>query len=278
MKLDLNKPWVLRLVSQSSTANGCSFIRGVLLHTIWNAIIWIAAITGSCIAAVALIGSAYMWFHEPSFFGSEFPNRMTYFGETTSDFILAILVFCGGLIWAAAAILGTFGVVIWLLVNGLIVAHPAMSTVARKAWSAVTPSETFQQAASAWYHKFCPELEFILPAGYEGYKVGARVAKREVHWTPEGDEQVITWPEGTIMKTELKGNRLDLYILWDASVDSLNKHYDHPEIQAEFDSPEELEQERQEAIRLRWSWNDYRLWFGSDEEDLKLVEEISSPV
>lgn len=276
MKLDLNKSWVLRLVSQSSTANGCSFIRGVILHTIWNVIIWIAAVTGASLLAVALGVGAYMWFHEPTFFGSEFPDRLGYFGQATSDMILAIVVFCGGLVWAIAGVLGVIGVVIWLLINGLVAAHPAVSSAAGKVRDAITPSNTFQEAVSAWYHKFCPEIEFILPDGYETYKVGARIARRNVSWTPDGEEQVITWPEGTITSMSVEGARIDLDILWDEVVVAMNDYYDNPEVKEEYNSPEELELARKYSLALRNC--DYRLWFGSDNSEFKIVEETSSPV
>ena len=279
MKLDLNKPWILKLVNQNSTVNGCSFIRGVILRTIWTAFLWVAGVALGSLVCMALIGGAYMWFHEPTYFLSGYPDRLLYFGESWMAYSWALLSFLGGLCWAVAIAAGIVGGIIYGMVQGLTASSPTIATITGKVWKAITPSENFQEAVSAWYHKFCPEIEIILPKGYEGYVVGARVAKRDVSWTDD-DEQVITWPEGTIMRTELKGNHLGVYILWDASVDFLNKHYDDPTVQAEFDTPEELEQERQDAICERWTWNDRHIWFGGhdpDDEFKLLVEENDSP-
>ena len=275
MKLDLNKPWIMKLVSQNSTVNGCSFIRGVILHTIWKAILWTVGVTLGSILFAALLGGAYMWFHEPAYFYAGFENRMTYFGTDWIAFSWALLCFLGGIIWGVSTFLVLLFSGLWLIVQGIGAAHPTMSSVAGKVWDAVTPSDTFQEAVSAWYHKFCPTLEIILPDAFLGYKVGARVAKKDVSWNHEGDELVTRWDEGTIMSVELNGNRLDVDVLWDASVNAIDEYFALPEVMEEYDTPEELEEARQYSLNNRN--RDYRLWFGSDNSDFKLVEESSSP-
>ena len=275
MKLDLNKPWILRLVTQNSTVNGCSFIRGVILRTIWNALLWTVGVTLGCILAAALIGGAYMWFHEPNYFFAGFENRMEYFGTDWIAFYWALLCFIGGIIWGAAVFLTAVFGGIWCVIQGMCAAHPTMSSVADKAWKAVTPSDTFQEAVSAWYHKFCPQLEIILPKGYDGYVVGARVQKLHKQWNEAGTEVTEAWRPGTITASKLDGNRLELEVMWDNVRDDIKEYFTRPDVIEEYETPEELEEALNYMLAVRVG--EHRLWFKHTNSDFKLVEEISSP-
>lgn len=276
MKLDLNKPWIMRLVNQNSTVNGCSFIRGVILRTIWSAFLWVGGVALGSLVCMVLIGGAYIWITNPAFMAKGFPDRMTYFGTDWVSWTWALLTYIGGVLWGGIAIIGSVLGCFWLLMKGLEKSSVTIGSVSNKVWKAITPSEPFQEAVSAWYHKFCPEIEIILPKGYEGYVVGARVADNYQQWDDEGDKMVDFWRPGTIVQVTLDSNRLELEIMWDMVRDSINEHFAQQFVIDEYESPEELEAARLYSMRVRTG--DHRLWFNSSNEDFKLlVEENDSP-
>lgn len=276
MKLDLNKPWIMHLVNQNSTVNGCSFIRGVILRTIWNAILWTVAVTFGCLLVAALIGGGYMLFHEPSYFYAGYENRLSYFGEGWVAQSWAVLSFIGGLIWALAGFIGAAILVIWALVNLLNGTGGAIRNATGKVWTAVAPSNNFVEAVSAVYHKFCPQLEIILPKGYEGYVVGARVQKLHKQWNEAGTEVTESWRPGTITVSKLDGNRLELEVMWDHVREDIKEYFTRPDVIEEYDTPEELEESLNYIMSVRSG--EHRLWFKHTNSDFKLlVEETDSP-
>lgn len=274
MKLDLNKPWIMHLVNQNSTVNGCSFIRGVILRTIWTAFLWVAGVTIAAFLAMALIGGAYMWFTDPSYF-LDSTDRSTYFGTDWVAQTWAVMVFGGGILWAFAIGAGALVGTIYCIVKGSIKVSPVIGVAVEKTWNAVSLPSNFKEAVGAWYHKFCPQIEFILPKGYEGYVVGARVSQLSYKWDDEGEELDPVWVEGTIKNATMKGSWLELDVLWDATRDILIAHYAEPSTIEQYDSPELAQKGLERMLKSRV--DNRRLWFTNDNSDFKLVEEISSP-
>ena len=229
----------------------------------------------AALLTMSLIGGIYMWFSNYEFFFTDFP-RMTYFGDDWVAKTWSAMTFAGGLIWAIAAIMGSIAALIWGIVQLLSISSGTLSHAADKVWEAVTPSDNFKEAVGAVYHKYCPKLEIILPKGYEGYVVGARVTENHPYWDEAGDVQVDVWRAGTIVKSTLDGNRLELEILWDTVRDSIYEHFAKQDVIDEAESPEELEASLRYMLSVRTG--DRRLWFKSDNSDFKLlVEETDSP-
>lgn len=276
MKLDLNKPWVMRLVKNNSLANGCSFIRGVILGTLWRALVWTAAVTGISVLFASLLGGLYMWFTNPAFITDGFP-RMEYFGTDMVAQVWSGLIFLGMFIWAAVAICGIAVGVVWLVIKATKTSSHAIARGTRKAWKAIKPSDVVQESFSAWYNNFCPKLEIILPTHLASLVVNARVQANVEEWDYDLDEHIIKVKLGTIMTVEQHDRRLDVGVLWDETAESINNGFAEDD-NSQWDSPEDKEE-----CRLRSLLNctrDYRFRFAHpDDDDIKLtvVEESSSP-
>lgn len=272
MKLDLNNPWVAKLVRNTSTKNGCSFIRGVIIHYL------LLAITRGCIGiilgwvAFSLLGGAYMYFFGNNFFaGGE--ASMAYFGDTIPARMLALSLFCGGFAWPIFAMVGiAFGLIMGGVKGGSALKE---SGVFEKVHFP-TPSlpQPLVDAVVAWHHKFCPKIELILPTFAQGYVVGARVLQRE--WDPETEDYVFD-AGGTVTNVEVSGRTLRLHILWDKQKQHVDDHVDATDYDEFF---EEKEAARQ---RLYTSFTYvHRYWIDQEDSDWELiqlapVEETSSP-
>jgi hypothetical protein len=276
MKLDLNKPWVMKLVRNHSTRNGCSFIRGVILHYLFKGA---AAIVLGAIAlwvVISLLAGPYMYFFGNNFFGGG-NMHLDYFGDSTIAKFLSASFFIGGVAWIMIGILGTAFGLAYGFVTGL--KKTVQSGVIGDALDKIIPSFSIplplKQAVSAWHDKFCPKIELILPERAVPYKVGARVQRKE--WIDDGETYGFNGG-GEITQAVVNGRTLCLTILWDdekASIEqTLVENWSD-------DSPEENEERRK---RYQSVYSDQqRFWLDQEDEDWDniriepVVEETSSP-
>lgn len=275
MKLDLNKPWVRKLASRNSVANGCAFIRGVILRTVWSAVLWTAAVTAGSYLVMALVCGGYMWFQNPAFFAGDF-DRVAHFGGGPMAVFWAITVFLGGIVEAAVLIIGSIVGVIFLMVKGIDKSSLPVKSAVNAAWKAITPPAAFQDAVGAWYHKFCPKIEFILPAGLEGFVTGARIAQKKHEYDIDGNwTGTDIWEEGVIRNTIVKGHRLELEVLWDKTKANIEEHFAREDIIEDYDD----EDERLKALlfMLTRRSDDVYIWYSEGTTNYKVVEETSSP-
>lgn len=277
MKLDLNKEWIKALVSNTSTANGCSFIRGVILRYVGISLLWIVGVSVALFIIAALLGGAYMWCVDSSFF-NESVDKITYFGDMWYHSLWGVMCLIGGvfdLLAVCATIIFGSG---WLIAKSVTKTKPALATGVRKIWDTISVPEPLKEAVNAWYHKFCPQIEFILPKGFEGYVVGARIG--EVRWSDWNDEEgrpcgEKTLKMGTITTVAVKGCYMKINVLWDADAEQINERFADPEYIGGC-TPEEVAALKESALYYRQDM--IGVWFNHSNTEYELVEESPSPL
>lgn len=275
MKLDLNKPWVMKLVRNHSTRNGCSFIRGVILHYLFKgaAVVVLGAI--ALWAVISLLAGPYMYFFGNDFFAGG-NMHLDYFGDSSIAKFLSASFFIGGVAWIGIGFVAVAFGLAYGLVTGLkkTVQSDLLGNVLDKIIPSFSIPLPLKQAVSAWHDKFCPKIELILPERAAPYKVGARVQRKE--WV---DGETYDFDGGgEITQAVVSGRTLCLTILWDDAKASIEK--DIAENWSE-DSPEENEVRRK---RFQSVYSDQqRFWLDQEDEDWDtiriepVVEETSSP-
>lgn len=273
MKLDLNNPWVLKLIRNSSTENGCSFIRGVIFHYLW------VTITRTFIGIVAgwilfsILGGAYMYFFGDNFFAGG-DATLNYFGESNWQRVMALSLALGGFLWPFAGAVAVVIGVIYLLVKGLGKLTRRGGPLSKLSTSLPSLPQPLVEAVVAWHEKFCPKLEFVLPLHAQGYVAGARVLQQS--WNAETEEEEYV-KGGTVTAVEVSGRTLRMWILWDSEKKYVDDHIDKT---VTDETPEEKEAARQQLYNS--FTREQRYWLDqhdSDWEEIKLapVEEVSSP-
>lgn len=275
MKLDLNKPWVMKLVRNHSTKNGCSFIRGVILHYLWKGtLVGVLGVLGIW-AAISLLAGPIMYFFGDNFF-LDGKMHLDYFGDSAIAKFLAASFFVGGIAWIFVGIVGTAFGLAYGFVTGL--KKTVQSGVIGTALDKIIPSFSIpvplKEAVLAWHDKFCPKIELILPDKAQGYVKGARILRRT--WDYDAETNVFV-EGGLITDDRVAGRTLCLRILWDENRDAVDAMIkdSYPD-----DTPEELEARRQRLYDCYTS--EERFWLDvadEDWDDFKLapVEETSSP-
>lgn len=275
MKLDVNKPWIAKLVSRHSTKDGCSFIRGIIVHYALMVMLTTFAVLGSALVISSLIGGAYVWVTFPHYFSEEFKETTTYFGTEWWQVYWSWMCLIGGIVGMAVLVLGTLFTAIYFVVIKWFCGRVCPS-VGEAIKSIPIPSlpTALTESLEAWHHKFCPSIEIILPDSHAAFVVGAQVEEFKVYYNAdvaEGEDYPEVWSHvGEIIAVKVNGGRIDVDVMTPSNTEAVERA-------VATSAMEDVDYLRTRMIQHYK--HTLHIWFDEDSPQYRVapVEEVSTP-